>query len=210
MNTKDAIESRKTTKVLGHIHAPNEQLAEIPLEELLTLAGKAPFHYASHRKYRENDQLSGIEPWRFHYLDATNSRRLLDYFNSNEMDTGKIGRMLAECAALVLATWLPDPAGDDNLLFEPSIRNMEHIAATAAAINSLLLASTAEGLKTYWSSGGIMRSPELLKKCGVGEDEILLGAVFIFDSPGNNSEEHPGKLRELKGNVSDYSRKVVI
>ena len=119
--------------------------------------------------------------------------------------------MLAAAEFLFQVTWLPDDVaygageGDVDILFGGNMRNMEHIAAASAMTQSILLGATEAGLRTYWSSGGVLRSREVFDHLGIPEGEILLGAVFLFPDDVGESHIKPGKLRELRGTLKDWS-----
>ncbi|REK24836.1 MAG: hypothetical protein DWQ42_12930 [Planctomycetota bacterium] len=132
-------------------------------------------------------------------------------------DEGKLPRMLAAATAMIQVTWLPHPPSAESeplptgALFEPTLVNMEHLAAASAAVQNLLLAATACGVPTYWSSGGALREAEAFKLLGIPRREIALGSVLLF--PADDAEtpgiEHvPGKLRDKRGGAEDFSRRV--
>ena len=214
LDTDSAIRSRQTTKVLAH-----EDLAasanQYLLEELLSLAGMAPFHRACEETHRQ--KLPGIEPWRFYVLDASHCRALKVHLPTE--NAGKIPAMLAAANALVLATWLPNAPSThlqellarssdlkQSWIFEPTLANMEHIAAASAAIQNLLLAATARGIANYWSSGGVLRSASIFERLGIPATEILLGAVFLFPSHPPDAEVVTSKLRSHRTPSQCWSR----
>ena len=83
---------------------------------------------------------------------------------------------------------------------------MEHLAATGAFVQSLLLAAEAEGFRTYWSSGGPLRKKPVLDWLGIPENQILIGSVFLFPEDVGSAEIKPGANAERRGAVSDWSR----
>jgi nitroreductase len=210
MEVDKAILARATTKVLGDPNAPlpaNGSMSEV-LTELLELAGRAPFHYACHQLHREGDTDS-IVPWRFYALNAERCRELLAWLNHKAIHSGKIGQLLAAADALVVATWLPDPGGDASQLFDPGMRNMEHIAAAGAAVQNLLLAATSRDLHSYWSSGGVLRGPELFEALHIPTTEIVLGTVFLSHKNSGEALSYvPGKLHDLRGGVKGFSKEI--
>jgi nitroreductase len=131
---------------------------------------------------------------------------------------GKIPAMLATSHALILATWLPssattDRSGEmsqvDTEYFDPSLVNVEHIAAASAAVQSLLLAATAAGIESYWSSGGVLRQPELFSQLSIPGNQRLLGAVFLFPPQlpsGVPGELATSKLRLQRGPITAWTR----
>ncbi len=231
LDTDSAIRNRKTTKVLAAEVFPCTNRSQ-QIAEMLDLAGMAPFHRACDEQHRglEAKGLNGIEPWRFHVLDAHGCRDLRSQLPSENV--GKIPAMLAAADALILATWLPNPMsadfqtkisnpddepgkfqdGDDASFtkwpFEPTLANMEHIAAASAAIQNLLLAATARGISNYWSSGGILRSSTLFEKLGIPAGQILLGALFLFPQEVSDAEVVGSKLRDRRSSSNHWVRTI--
>lgn len=226
LDTDSAIQNRKTIKVLADKDLPCSDLGEV-LHQLLALAGMAPFHRACDPAHREPEeaQQRGIEPWRFHVLEA-DSCRILGGELAGEQ-AGKIPSMLAAADAMILATWLPNPptapsstvpamaeaetrfsAFSESSIFEPTLANMEHIAAASAAIQNLLLAATARGIANYWSSGGVLRSPAVFKRLGIPSQQILLGALFLFPSDIHDAQAVGSKLRPHRTPAKHWSRTV--
>lgn len=212
---RDIIARRMTEKVLADPLAPlpiNER-PRTAVDSLLATAGNAPFHYQTAKQHRE--KLSSAVPWRMYKLDAVSCRTLLDRL-INRPEVSIIRDMLAAADYVILTTWTPDPDDDtsasntDAQPFVGSLRNMEHIAAGGAAIQNVLLLATEAGWSTYWSSGGILKSAEIFELLEIPTSEILLGAVFLFPSDRANTETRPGKLREARGGVSDWSRWVAV
>jgi len=211
MHTDEAIRRRKTEKILSSSELPiGDQRALV--NELLTLAGQAPFHRACEEHHRQPSAQAGVEPWRFHALDAATCRKLRLQLPSE--NAGKIPAMLAAADALIMATWLPNsgeaPAMGDEPGFAATLNNMEHIAAASAAIENLLLAATSRGVSNYWSSGGVLRSTEVFALLGIPRSQILLGAVFLFPKEYGAAELATSKLREHRGSLEAWSRWVSI
>ena len=210
MQTDQAIRQRKTEKVLATNPLPCPDHSTV-VNELVALAGHAPFHRAVEDRHRQGE-LDGIEPWRFHILDATNCRRLMPLLPKE--NAGKIPAMLATADALIIATWLPSagettPMGDEPG-FAVTLTNVEHIAAASAAIQNLLLAATARGIRNYWSSGGVLRLPSVFAQLGIPADQILLGAIFLFPQEIGDAELATSKLRELRTTPEHWSRWITV
>lgn len=197
---------RQTSKVLGDIDQPLAPtgLAREEIDQWLKAAGNAPFHYQAERIHREN--LTSQVPWRMYKLDANACRDLLSELKQTAPEAGKILNMLAACDALILATWTPDVCEDDDVIFEGTERNMEHIAAASAAVQNLMLLATDAGYRTYWSSGGILRTGDIFKRFDIPLCEILLGAIFVYPENVGASEIKDGKLKDARGDVTDWSR----
>lgn len=207
MQTEDAIRSRKTVKILASQDLPASDHHHL-VNELLSLAGQAPFHRACEEQHRQSSSLSGIEPWRLYALAAEDCRKLRTRIPLE--NAGKIPAMLAAADALIMATWLPNAAEVPDMDGEPgyaaTINNMEHIAAASAAIQNLLLAATARGVANYWSSGGVLRSAEVFSLLGIPRSQILLGAIFLFPKEYGDAEIATSKLREHRGSSKAWSR----
>lgn len=210
MNTKDAIRSRKTQKLRANPDAPlpvtkGDEFRTIA-NELIELAGKAPFHYESPEKLRSK-KLKGAEPWRFHALDGENCRLLLQALKAERpvKSSEGIKKMLAAADAIILGTWIPEHSRKQGKRFHPNVKNMEHIAATGAAIQNLLLAATERGINAYWSSGGCLRKPKVLNYLSIPKHEILLGAIFLFpDEFPESVQTKEGKNANKRGEPGDY------
>ncbi|MBO6584883.1 MAG: nitroreductase family protein [Gracilimonas sp.] len=210
MNTEEAIQKRRTLKLRAN---PDEPLPVTKgadfnktIERLIELAGQAPFHYQSAESHQKK-KLTGAEPWRFHVLDGDSCRHLLKSLKKDEPMKASDGikQMLAAADALILSTWLPERPRSLSRKFHPNVKNMEHIAATGAAIQNLLLAATAKGITNYWSSGGCLRKPKVMEFLGIPKQEILLGAVFLFpDEYPDSVQTKPGKNTDARGNLTDY------
>jgi hypothetical protein len=129
-------------------------------------------------------------------------------------NAGKIPAMLAAADALILATWLPHDARLQTATTEPdftaNLINMEHIAATAAAIQNLLLAASAQSIANYWSSGGVLRHPGVLQTLNIPSNQILLGAIFLFPPAPATAEHVTSKLRSQRTPPPQWSRWVTL
>ncbi|MEM7040526.1 MAG: nitroreductase family protein [Bacteroidota bacterium] len=218
MHTDEALRKRKTVKML----APNAwSLPENPTEtaavaqELLELAGTAPVHYRNDKFHTQEGRLPGVVPWRFYLLDAAQCRQLATYILANAEKPGKMPNMLNAANALFQVTWQPDPRrtpiaelDDNHLDFEPTRRNMEHIAAASCAVQNLMLAATARGLTTYWSSGGMLREPAYFDMLGMPQEEILLGSIFWFPSEPCDADLKFGGLANHKGAPETWSKSI--
>ncbi len=211
MHTDQAIQIRKTEKVLSERDLPTKDCRTV-VDELLSLAGQAPFHRACEEHHRQHAPQTGIEPWRFYAIDAASCRKLRTQIPLE--NAGKIPAMLAAADALIMATWLPNaadvPAMGDEPGFAATINNMEHIAAASAAIQNLLLAATARGISNYWSSGGVLRGAQVFELLGIPREQILLGAVFLFPKDYGNAELATSKLRDHRCSREAWSRWITI
>lgn len=214
-----AIEQRKTSKVLAiepWTPTLNEAEQKVLIDELLRLASHAPYHYKSAERYKR-DILDSSLPFRAYTLNATTCRKLAEQLQNSQPPAGKILNMLWAAEALLIFTWLPDVFGEqptertmEPLPFTGNLRNMEHIAATSAAIINVLLGATASGFPNYWSSGGALRQQAACEILSIGLEEIMLGCLFVFpkDALERGVEVKPGKLRNEGKELSSWSKSV--
>ncbi len=165
-------------------------------------AGWAPFHF--------NRNINGIaEPWRAHILWHDEAYKLAVYLRDELKVSNKEPLLLAGCNALVLVTWLPefyDAEAQDTSYCSREIqitRDEEHLAATSAMVQNLLLLLTAHKMGTYWSSGAKLREPAILKKLGTEAGERLIAAVFI-EYPEMMSEHKTRKIGSQRNNRSEH------
>ncbi|MCI4665812.1 MAG: hypothetical protein MRY74_13940 [Neomegalonema sp.] len=202
-----AIAERVTQKALGDPAQPRapQGLSRQFVEEMLAVAGNAPFHYPAHPEVRGDGPR---EPWRTYLLDGAGCRAYLARLDPADKP-GKIADMLAAAEAMACVTWLPDPPeaehdADGAPVF--SDRNIEHVAAASAFIQSLLTLATSARLPNYWSSGGVLRSRKYLDGLGAGPNELLLGAVFLFPRDLTGLDVKPGSLRAERAGPAAWSR----
>lgn len=207
----EIIRSRKTSKMLSAAPVDSSLDREI-VSEVIELAGWAPFHLAASPIHRQRLDDASLVPWRYYVLLKETCLKLRQRL-INQGDRSKVPDMLAVADNLIQVTWCPDPDESGNLekdehLYVPTASNMEHIAATAASVQNLLLAATARGIPNYWSSGGPLRTPEIASMLGIAAEEILLGSVFLFANAENHRDVavRPGKMREKRGPVSAWCK----
>lgn len=203
----DTLSKRRTTKAMDENPWPCRNLPAGLIDGILSAAGEAPFHKPAAKEHR-NGRLEGIQPWRCYHLDSTQCRNLRLQITESG-DTTKTPKMLAVADYLIQVTWLPNPGQSAGAnLFDPSIQNMEHIAAASAAIQNMLLAATARNIPNYWSSGGVLRSPATFEMMGIPAAEILLGSIFLFPGDLAGATVSPGGLRVSRSPVERWARAV--
>jgi len=212
MNIIEALNARKTSKIIGNPQnrARVGKKERDIVDRLISAAGNAPFHYACANLHK--DQFSSSAPWRAYKLDQSACHELMQHLIDNG-DATKIPNMLAAAQFLIQVTWLPDEGTllakepvKEGAQFEGTLRNMEHIAAASAFAQSLLLAATWAGFRTYWSSGGPLRSPAIFEKLGISYDELLIGSIFLYPNEVEDAEIKPGAMADKRGVLDDWSR----
>lgn len=217
------IRGRRTSKRLRDPDEARTDRAPLPdarreeLDAMLAVAGEAPFHRRVADEHR-GGELGSAVPWRFHVLERPMCLALLDAVEARataDADSkwarawkSKIPELLAGASACALVTWLPDPPEAGAASPDFTERNVEHVAAASAAIQNLLLAATARGWTSYWSSGGILKDPDVFALLGVSAHEELLGAVMLGAPDAPHTRDIPGGLREERGERSGWMRRV--
>lgn len=203
------LEARRTEKVL----VADPTATPVPplhdrdwIDPIIAAAGGAPFHHLA----PDAKRAGAVEPWRVYALDAR-SCRALGLILMERGDAGKVPKMLAAATALLQVTWLPEgvSAPGRSPRFEPTLKNMEHIAATAAAVQNMLLAATARGLSSYWGSGGPLAEPEGFALLDIPTGEVLLASVYLFPPRLHGSDGVTvvgGKHRALRSPSTAWSR----
>lgn len=165
MDTTIAIRSRRTVK--DFTGAPvNREL----LESWCELASWAPTHRLT-------------QPWRFALLDQAAIARLSSYMLatpaiSSVPDPAKGAAKLAKLrerlptlGAMIQVTWVRDS--------NPAIDLEEH-AAASAAVQNVLLAATAAGVGSFWSTNPALSHPLTQTWCGSNPTiEGFLGSLWL-------------------------------
>jgi nitroreductase len=71
----------------------------------------------------------------------------------------------------------------------PKIPALEEIAATAIAIQNILLGATAAGIASFWSTGGMTHHPVMKDFLQLGEANIIMSLLYL----GYTDEQMEGK-----------------
>lgn len=203
------LQLRRTDKVLANPDSPLPTSGNHrdSVDALLASAGQAPFHFPNDPTYRT--AMSSPVPWRFYKIDSQGCRKLMKQLASPDAGAGKIASMLAAADALIQVTWQPEKTDEQpaqGQTFIASHRNMEHIAASAAAVQSFLLMATNNGYRTYWSSGGLLRNADIFEQLGIDQREILLGAIFLFPQDVGQAQVKAGAWHDKRGTPNDWSQ----
>ncbi len=182
---RTVIRRRKTTKVFASAEQPLatdaafKQQCDAMVRQCIDDAGWAPFHFD-----RRLDEIA--EPWRVHWLDQNGCRRIatqLSHWFTDLKPGNKMPSLLAACGCVVLVTWIPQgaTAGEDHQKLIAV--NEEHLAASAAYVENLLLLLEARGMASYWSSGSLFKTPIGFQKLGISADQQLIACVFVDYAP---------------------------
>jgi len=179
MQVYDAIRQRRTIKQYTGRSIPREVI-----ERLLDAAVWAPNHHLT-------------EPWRFTVLTADAKDHLAALRRQQVQEAmadpttagartklDETYRKMAGASALVVVT--------AKRALDPHV-DEENRLATAAATQNLLLAATAEGLASFWSSG-VAPYPPARAFLAVPDDEVIVAVVHL----GYTEHGHPGRRRDAR------------
>ncbi len=179
MDVYQAITRRRTIK-----QYTGEPIPRDVVERILDAAVWAPNHHLT-------------EPWRFtvltgdakDHLAELRRQQVAEGMPETESAQARLRldetyRKMSGAAALVVVTCRdhPDPVIQDENRF-----------ATAAATQNLLLAATAEGLATFWSSG-IARYEQARQDLQIPDDEFIVSIVHL----GYPRVELPGRRKSAR------------
>lgn len=78
----------------------------------------------------------------------------------------------------------------------PKIPALEEIAATACAVQNILLGATALGIASYWGTGGMALKPEMKTYLNLGEEDIVMGVLYFGYSDNTSTGERIVPLSE--------------
>ena len=148
---------------------PELPIDPVLLEQLLTVAATAP----NHRR---------TTPWRFRVITG-DGRRGLGEALAGELLADPAFDPVADAPKLVKARskYLRAPvmvvvgsrAGTDE------VATLENRDAVAAAVQTLLLAATAAGLGSLWSTGAAAESTHVARFCRLDPTDAVVGLVYL-------------------------------
>lgn len=137
------------------------------IEKLLSAAVQAPNHYK-------------VRPWRFVILTGDGRNQLGEIMAASLLD--RIPELSPEALDKTRALPLRAPVliavGVDKPT-EEKVREVENIAAVAAACQNLLLAAEAEGLAVKWRTGEWARDVKIKEFLGFSADQHVIAFLYI-------------------------------
>jgi nitroreductase len=171
------IQNRRTIKpaVMNGHKIPNGHIAAI-----LELADWAPTH-------------GYTEPWRFVVYEtpaefcAAHANIYRENTGDEDFNDGVFNNLLHQgdkASHVIIATMKRG-----NL---PKIPVFEEMAATACAVQNLLLGATALNIASYWGTGGMALKPAMKQFLQLGEDDSVMGILYF-----GYADEHPAGKRTV-------------
>lgn len=128
------------------------------------------------------------EPWRFRVFTEGGLQQLADFqanlYREKSLEAGnfddnkyqKLTRKPLQCSHIISIGMARDP--------KERIEPVEEAEAVACAVQNMYLTATAYGIGCYWGSGGITYWPEALDFFGLGDNDQLLGFLYIGTPKG--------------------------
>lgn len=175
------IKNRRTTKppMMNGKKIPDEQI-----KQLLELADWAPTH-------------ANTEPWYFivyaepkifcsEHAELYKDSTITDDFM--QFNYEKLLHMGDKASHVIVAVMKRGRL--------PKIPALEEIAATACAIQNILLGATAAGIASYWGTGGMTLKPEMKTYLSLAKDDVVMGVLYLGYSDSMPSGERLIPLSE--------------
>ena len=175
MDTLQAIHTRRT------VHAWLETtLDDTTVDRLLAAAHQAPCHKKTW-------------PWRFIVVGPETREKLVPI--GARLAAAKAGIEPGPKVERAVRAKVVHPGALVAVVLKRSsdaMRDRENYAATACAIQNLMLAATDAGLGSKWGTGGLTRHPDTLALLGVHPDEEeSVGFVFVGTAARTPEVERP-------------------
>jgi len=163
MEVTEAIRTRRSVGRLGG------DIADDSVVELIELATWAPNHHLT-------------EPWRFTVIRGAARERLGELWGA----AAAAASGLSADARLEFARRQADKLLRAPLLIVVSTRTdadpvvaEEDFAATAAAVQNLLLAAAARGFGAIWRTGAMVHSPQVKAFLGIDASDRVVAIVYL-------------------------------
>ncbi|RKR83653.1 nitroreductase [Mucilaginibacter gracilis] len=158
------IKNRRTTKPpeMNGEKIPDEQI-----NALLELADWAPTH-------------ANTEPWNFtvYTNGKTFGKQHAELYAAStaaesymQMTYEKLLHMGDKASHVIVCTMQRKPL--------VRIPVLEEIAATACAMQNILLGATALGIASYWGSGGMVHSPAMKQFLNLDTHDVVMGVLYL-------------------------------
>ena len=162
MDVFEAIHNRHSQGKVKPDPVPRELI-----EKLLDAAAQAPNHYK-------------VRPWRFVVLTGDGLNQLGDVMAASQQarhpefppEAFEKCRTVPLRAPVVIAVGVDKPG-------EAKVLEIENVAASAAAIQNLLLAAHGMGLGAKWRTGEWARDPMVKNFLGFEPDQHIIGFIYV-------------------------------
>lgn len=143
---------------------PDRAIDDGLLDRLIAIAATAPNHKRTF-------------PWRFRIITGDGRAGLGVALAQDLVDAGqpesKIDKARGKYLRAPVMIAVASMAGVDATM------TAENRDAVSAAIQTLLLAATAAGLASYWSTGGAMTSTRVKEFCRFDDTDTMIGLLYL-------------------------------
>ncbi len=153
------------------------------VEQILEAATHAPNHH-------------GVQPWKFFVLAGT-ARNELGTIMATSL-AARMGTMTSPKEQAILDNERKKPLRAPILIAvaaeypqQPKVVEIENIAATAAAVENMLLAAEELGLACMWRTGDVAYDPKVKQWLGLSEKDHLVAFVYLGYAAIPHHERHP-------------------
>ena len=169
MDVDTAIRERRTISVFSDREVPSEAI-----RALIEAARWAPNH-------------KHTEPWRFHVVSGRAREEMCEAIlaGGGEFAKDPRGKLLRspQFIAVTQQAVLDDP-----------VRDQEDYAAVCCAVQNMMLAATARGLATKWSTGALAENSAAKHWLGIGEQDRIVAFLYV-GYPPDEMREMPAERR---------------
>ncbi|HTO15568.1 MAG TPA: nitroreductase [Edaphocola sp.] len=146
-----------------------QKISNEDIIEIIEMADWAPTH-------------GRTEPWRFFVLTGDNLKKFGEHHaelywantpeeTRNETKKEILSKKGDNASHLVITVM--KRTEETKIIIE------EEFAATAAAVENMLLAATAKGFASFWSTGGMTHHPVMKMYLGLKEDDLVTGLIYF-------------------------------
>lgn len=169
------IKNRRTIKPA---EMNGQKITDGRINALLELADWAPTH-------------ANTEPWKFTvYADGkTFGHQHAELYKANtpadnymQMTYEKLLHMGDKASHVIVCAMRRKP--------QTRIPVLEEIAATACAMQNILLGATALNIASYWGTGGMAHHPAMKQFLGLGDEDVVMGVLYL-----GHADHKPGGKR---------------
>jgi len=162
---------RRTVKP---IFMNGEKIPDAVIEELLGLADWAPTHAYTEPWYFVVYAGAGVQQFCRGHAELYRQNTAPEKFTKATFEKlENMGKTASHVIALCMKR------GDN-----PKITEQEEYAATACAVQNMLLGAAAHNLAAYWGSGGMTYTPAMKAYLGLREVDQVLGFLYLGHGEG--------------------------
>ena len=169
MDVDTAIRERRTIGVFSDRAVPQEVI-----EDLIEAGRWAPNH-------------KNTEPWRFHVVSGSAREEMCEAILAGGGEFAKSPRGKLMRSPLFVAV-------TQQAVLDDPVRDQEDYAAVCCAVQNMMLAATARGLATKWSTGGLAENLAAKRWLGIGEQDRIVAYLYLGYAP-EEMREMPAERR---------------